>query len=189
MDSPSHTENHQSESHPDFEATIFLLRTVTKTFNVPRMDCFYNSDLDTIRLSVELPGIRRDNLRVILYNDAVLRQRGIQVWGFTVPPQWELGGGGNNNPLGSATMQPSNLLPPAADPALSLRLNYGCPPNFSTRERKHGEFYWFFPLPAKTTAKDIRVELNAGVLTISVVCPKPLTAVEMEILQEDIRID
>ncbi|KAJ3844028.1 hypothetical protein F5878DRAFT_637660 [Lentinula raphanica] len=178
-----------SRPHAEFEATIFLLRTVAKTFHVPRMDCHHDTNLDTIRLTIELPGVRRDNLRVILCNDAILRQRGIQIWGFTIPPQWELRNGAAPT---FATTQPTvvdNLQPPAADPAMSLRFGYGYPPNFSIRERKHGEFYRFFPLPATTTAQDIRIELDAGVLTVSIICQKPLTAIESEVLQEDLEVN
>ncbi|KAJ3761632.1 hypothetical protein EV360DRAFT_80060 [Lentinula raphanica] len=189
MSSPPSLEQRRIRPHSDFESTIFLLRTTAKTFNVPRMDCSYNSNLNTIQFSLEVPGVRKDNLRVILCNDAVLRQRGLQVWGFTIPPQLDFGR--NSNGLGHAT-QPAavdGLLSPAADPALSLRFGYGFPPTFSIRERKHGEFFRFFPLPPRTQADSIEVELIAGILTITVTCPKPLTLAEYEILEQDLVIN
>ncbi|KAJ3964446.1 hypothetical protein EV361DRAFT_955938 [Lentinula raphanica] len=190
MSSPPSLEQHRIRPYSDFEATIFLLRTTAKTFNVPRMDCIYNLNLNTIQLSLELPGVRKENLRVILCNDAVLRQQGLQVWGFTVPPQLDVSR--STGGLGSSVAQPiatDGLSHPAADPVVSLRFGYGFPPNFSIWERKHGEFYRFFPLPAPVMTEDVQVELNAGILTIIITCPRPLNAGEFELLQEDLTVN
>ncbi|KAJ3897762.1 hypothetical protein F5879DRAFT_995570 [Lentinula edodes] len=155
------------KSHLNFETIIRSLRTLSPIVNIPRMDTNYDAERGVVWAFVELPGVHWENLKVILAHDPIICQRGIQIWGFTLPPDWQSGQTGVCSSIG-------DLMPPMTDSTMSLASGYGTP-NLTLHERKYGEFFRFLPVPTMTKAREIYVELNAGVLTISFICQKSTT--------------
>ncbi|KAJ3927927.1 MAG: hypothetical protein NXY57DRAFT_965019 [Lentinula lateritia] len=156
------------KSHLTFEPIIRSLRTLSPcSINIPRMDTDYDAERGVVWAFIEVPGVHRENLKVILANDPIIGQRGIQIWGFTLPPDSQFGQAGVSSSTGDS-------MPPITDPSMSLAFGYGTPPNLTLHERKYGEFFRFLPVPTMTKAREIYVELNAGVLTISFICQKPM---------------
>ncbi|KAJ3812613.1 hypothetical protein F5876DRAFT_74685 [Lentinula aff. lateritia] len=72
----------------DFGNVVRRIRAATKYFFTPRIDSFYDTTTHTLKAYLELPGVRRENLYVTLANSAITRHRSINVWGFSLSPNW-----------------------------------------------------------------------------------------------------
>ncbi|KAF9074829.1 hypothetical protein BDP27DRAFT_1316044 [Rhodocollybia butyracea] len=88
-----------------FASIIQQLRSGTKQFYQPRLDCHYDQDSCTLKAFIELPGIRRENVHVSLSNSAVNRIRGINVWGYSLPPYHSNAAGTGANAGTSSAVQ------------------------------------------------------------------------------------
>ncbi|KAJ3925966.1 MAG: hypothetical protein NXY57DRAFT_1043665 [Lentinula lateritia] len=129
-------------SHLTFEPIIRSLRTPSPYYiNIPMMDTDYDAERGVVWAFVELPGVHRENLKVILANDPIIGQRGIQIWGFILPPDSQ--SAGVSSSIGDS-------MAPMTDPSMSLAFGYGTPPNLTLHERKYGEFFRFLPVPTMT---------------------------------------
>ncbi|KAJ3977877.1 hypothetical protein EV361DRAFT_876516 [Lentinula raphanica] len=107
-----------------FEAIIQKVRSVKKHFFTPRLDTFYDTDSHVLRAYIELPGVRRNNLRVTLATSAITRHRNVSVWGISLSPAWL--------PTGSAQAGTSQTVG-AVGTTIQSGLRYpGCPRRWSS---------------------------------------------------------
>ncbi|KAJ3829838.1 hypothetical protein F5880DRAFT_169584 [Lentinula raphanica] len=106
-----------------FEAIIQKVRSVKKHFFTPRLDTFYDTDSHVLRAYIELPGVRRNNLRVTLATSAITRHRNVSVWGISLSPAWLPTGSaqaGTSQTVGAVgtTIQSGSLSSTSAGPSI-----------------------------------------------------------------------
>ncbi|KAJ4485036.1 hypothetical protein C8J55DRAFT_509573 [Lentinula edodes] len=93
----------------DFATVVRRIRAVTKYFFTPRIDSFYDTTTHTLKAYLELPGVRRENLYVTLANSAITRHRSINVWGFSLSPNWLATGPSAGAGTASALQEASSM--------------------------------------------------------------------------------
>ncbi|KAF5388568.1 hypothetical protein D9757_004666 [Collybiopsis confluens] len=221
-----------------FEYGVRQIRAISKHFFTPRLDCFYNRATNILMAYFELPGVRRENIHISLANSAIPRQRHVNIWGFSLSPNWVFasasGTGGTSSMTGTTTLTSSGSLSssssrypstpstsaapqsteaaagathtspaswgggsaggadssrPLLTPAMSASLGYDIPPQYSSRERKYGEFFRLLPVPPETRAHDVRAKLEEGVLILSIECGEPYTEGQVNASRELVSID
>ncbi|KAJ3901847.1 hypothetical protein F5879DRAFT_991544 [Lentinula edodes] len=190
----------QMETQPNFNSAIRFVRSISTMIYTPRVDSYYEHQNGILHYDVEVPGVRRGHLRVILGNSPLLRHRSIIVWGVSVAPHW---------PIPSYLLSQEDIVgsSPVVSPLVHARASSGQPnrssststiapstitpivstvdrPQHQTMERAHGEFYRLLNVPAKTQVSDINVILANGSLSILIKCNEPLTPDELEVTQE-----
>ncbi|KAJ4464135.1 hypothetical protein C8J55DRAFT_494072 [Lentinula edodes] len=180
------------ENQANFNSIIRTVRSISTTTYTPQVDSYYESQNGMLHYEVEVPGVRRGHIRVILGYSPLLRHKSITVWGVSIAPQWP-----NASPLLSQgdTLGSVSVPRPLPSPNPTIVPSTVAPivgtidrPLQRMMERVHGEFYRLLNVPAKTQVSDINVILAYGVLSIRIKCDEPLTANEIQATQEIIEV-
>ncbi|KAE9400647.1 hypothetical protein BT96DRAFT_638535 [Gymnopus androsaceus JB14] len=87
----------------EFASRVQQIRSLTSRFYTPRTDCYYDYGTHVLQATLELPGVRRENVLVTLADSAINRCRGLSVWGFSVSPI--LGVRGNRATAGTSSAE------------------------------------------------------------------------------------
>ncbi|KAF9027694.1 hypothetical protein BDP27DRAFT_1437087 [Rhodocollybia butyracea] len=163
-----------------FGGAIQLLRAQNRVFYQPRLDCHYDKATTSLKATIELPGVHRENLHITLVDSAINHVRSLSIWGFMLPPYSSISGVTNIEATSSTDeSQPS---------ASSQSHRFDMPFQYMLREWKYGEFYRLLPVPSETKSTDVLVVLDAGVLYITISLQEPLTQEEVDASREVISL-
>ncbi|KAJ4485816.1 hypothetical protein J3R30DRAFT_1411695 [Lentinula aciculospora] len=214
----------------NFETTVRQIRAATKHFFTPRLDSFYDIGTHTLMACLELPGVRRENLYVTLANSAITRHRNVNIWGFSLSPNWQAAGATGTSAGASSISQEASSMtgttthmssgsssstsnapvlstsageaagtahassapsrdggsggatdsrPLTVTSGMEMSLGLGLPPQYTSRERRYGEFFRILPVPPETRASYVQAILEAGVLTLFISFGPPLTEAQV----------
>ncbi|KAJ4465852.1 hypothetical protein C8R41DRAFT_926380 [Lentinula lateritia] len=192
------------ENQANFNSIIRTVHSISTTTFTPQVDSYYESQNGMLHYEVEVPGVRRGHIRVVLGYSPLLRHKSITMWGVSIAPQWPnaslllsqgdtlgsvpvprplvgagLSSGQSHQPSPNPTIVPSTVVPIVGTIDRPLQ---------RMMEQVHGEFYRLLNVPAKTQVSDINVILAYSVLSIRIKCDEPLTANEIQATQEIIEV-
>ncbi|KIK70691.1 hypothetical protein GYMLUDRAFT_235113 [Collybiopsis luxurians FD-317 M1] len=75
-----------------FEHGVRQIRAISKHFFTPRLDCFYNRATHILMAYFELPGVKRENIHISIANSSIPKHKHVNIWGFSLSPNWVLTG-------------------------------------------------------------------------------------------------
>ncbi|KAJ3912535.1 hypothetical protein F5877DRAFT_84705 [Lentinula edodes] len=159
-----------------FDSMLRFVRLLSLTVYTPRVDSYYDYQNHILHYDVEIPGVRRQYVKVTIGYSAILKQRNITVWGVSPAPHWPI-----QNTLYPADASSSTG---GSDRPIATPNNGTIAPLQQTMERVHGEFYRLLAIPVG--AQDINAVLSNGILSITIKCREPLTHTETVVTQEAI---
>ncbi|THV07409.1 hypothetical protein K435DRAFT_333040 [Dendrothele bispora CBS 962.96] len=150
---------------------------------VPRSDVQYDPRTNVLTACLEMPGVRKADLRVTLSTCLFNRIRQVVIQGFSNPVFAPVNGPSQGFPSAQQSASASGT----HTSAMPAGVGFGVgsrpggvrahiereAPNFSIRERKYGEFSRTFPVPSDTKPEDIQVVMEDGILTIRIACGIP----------------
>ncbi|KAJ4500531.1 hypothetical protein C8R41DRAFT_863119 [Lentinula lateritia] len=163
----------------------------------PRVDSYYERQHNILCYDIELPGVRQEDLKVVLGYSAITRQKSLWVWGMSLSPLWleDLRSQANPNLPPLMASSNSNIgellqlrLVSAGSMTLIPAIGPIRHPMQRTMERIHGEFYRLLSVPVQTREADIVLNLVNGILSIAIQCKPPLTPNELLVTQEELDV-
>ncbi|KAJ7156221.1 hypothetical protein C8R46DRAFT_910168 [Mycena filopes] len=125
-------------------------KTPTPRYTI-RTDTQYDPTTRVLTALLELPGMKRRDLRITLATTPFNRVRQVTVSGISRPPSFA--------PTSSLT-----LSAPTLGPVL--------------RERRYGAFTRAFPVPAETKPDDIDATMDDGILVLKIQCGLPAASAD-----------
>ncbi|KAJ3897501.1 hypothetical protein F5879DRAFT_927788, partial [Lentinula edodes] len=136
---------------------------------------------------VELPGVRRQHVKVTIGYSPIFKQRNIAVWGMSLAPYWPVD---RIVRLGSLDSSSMPIVPRDEQLHTGELRRPVAPSNHATMaqphqlmtERVHGEFYRLLAVP--NNAQDVTAILSNGILLLTIKCDEPLTHDEIRVTQE-----
>ncbi|KAJ4496219.1 hypothetical protein C8J55DRAFT_553945 [Lentinula edodes] len=179
------------EHQANFESMLHLIRPLSSGIYTPRVDSCYEPQNRILSYSVELPGVRRQHIKVTIGYSPIFKQRNIAVWGMSLAPYWPVD---RIIRLGSLDSLSMPIVP------IDEQLHTGelrrpvAPSNHATMaqpqqlmtERVHGEFYRLLAIP--NNAQDVTAILSNGILLLTIKCDEPLTHDEIRVTQEVVEV-
>ncbi|KAJ3915458.1 hypothetical protein C8J55DRAFT_556854 [Lentinula edodes] len=191
------------ERPSDFDTRIKSVRSITQSaLFTPRVDSYHEQRNHILCYDVELPGVQRENLKVVLGYSPIFKQKSITIWGVSLSPLWPF----VTSPLEDVHSSSTSSLALTTSPVVDNRLPFKLVPTPSgslvtspivggisspiqrTMERIHGEFCRRLLVPPQTQPSDIVIHLEHGILSIAIKCDKPLTANELLAIQEVLEV-
>lgn len=146
------------ESQANFESTLHFVRQLSSAAYTPRVDSQYDHQSHILHYHVELPGVQRRHVKVIIGYSTIFQQQNIVVWGMSLAPHWPTQSMSSSHSCNNSA-ETTGRFGPLVDSQSSSRELHGYigPPEDATlvpfqetMERVHGEFYRVLPVPAKT---------------------------------------
>ncbi|KAJ7164199.1 hypothetical protein C8R46DRAFT_901748 [Mycena filopes] len=125
-------------------------KTPTPRYTI-RTDTQYDPTTRVLTALLELPGMKRRDLRITLATTPFNRVRQVTVSGTSRPPSFA--------PTSSLTPSTSTLGP-------------------VLRERRYGAFTRSFPVPAETKPDDIDATMDDGILVLKIQCGLPAASAD-----------
>ncbi|KAF5367484.1 hypothetical protein D9758_003726 [Tetrapyrgos nigripes] len=149
---------------------------------VPRSDVQYDPRTNVLTACLEMPGVRKDDLRVTLSTCLFNRVKQVVIQGLSQPVFPPATAQSQQGFSGASALSAHT----SATPAVGVGHGAGTVPgglaapherieaaNFSIRERKYGEFSRTFPVPSDTKPEDVQAVMEDGILTVRVACGIP----------------
>ncbi|KAG7097833.1 hypothetical protein E1B28_005151 [Marasmius oreades] len=153
---------------------------------IPRADMHYDPQSHVLSVSMELPGVKKAELRLTLSTCLFNRVRQLTVKGRSDP----VFANGSSSLVGNNT-DGSRAPEGDGDTAMDAEPRGGGGQGdtvggalyrYAVRERKYGDFSRILNVPSETRPEDIQAEMENGVLTLKIVCGPPAESPDTQVV-------